>query len=906
MIALFVWLNNLGSQMDELRREHWDQIGRLERQIEELRHEPRHTDREPVAPSPPPIPTLPVVTVVPPEPLVQPVAPPPLPPPPLIAPEPPPTARDWEAIIGGNWANKAGVVVLIIALALFLQFSLTHLGPGGRVALGYVLSGSLLITGVLLEKQDLWSMYARGLIGGGWAGLYFTTYAAHAIDAARVIESPTVATALLLAVAVGMILHSLRYRSETVTGLSYFITFGTLAISPLSAFAVLAVLPLAASLLWIARRFHWTATVVGGQLCTFLLYLIHIGEVGFRPDRLVWGELALVAYWILFEIYDAAFAGRVPGLLRSSLIAINAIFFLLLSLGQWHQNRPATLWIPLFIAAALYASSCALRAQLNPPSSFGESGLDTRVTAGGYEGAAAIASALAVAGTFNAFHGFWINGALLVQAEILLWLSVRYKQSFLRHLSSITFAFPVGKLALDDIPSQSHWNPIAWATAAVALGNRLWQRELVGYSFVAAVVTATVLSFELPAEWVPFAWLLLGAVTFEISDGKDRVDWQGVSLALGVGASVGLFFRNILDFGLQGVHPWISQLACAVLMGAVAFRAHLLLHRRGASLARDLCAGLCAASLAALAHTLLPDSVVVLAWAVIVLALLEVGLRVKAMAIRAEAHALLFLTCGWLLVFNAFDDRLQIWLLSRGFLVCAPVVALLYFTRARYGIEWWERWLTRAYSFFGALVALLVIHTDFDRAVAITAWALMGFVLLLAARRNGESDFFAQAYVISALAFARVLWECVEPHRVFGFDTALLAGLPVAALFYAAEFLLPRGSAHYLEPRTWYAAAASCLVAAILWLEVRGGLLTIAWALEALALLVAGFPLRERVLRLSGLVLLCGCVLKVFFYDLSTLSRPYQILSFVALGVVLLCASAFYTRFRERFREYFL
>jgi hypothetical protein len=543
---------------------------------------------------------------------------------------------------------------------------------------------------------------------------------------------------------------------------------------------------------------------------------------------------------------------------------------------------------------------------LNPPSSFGESGLDTRVTAGGYEGAAAIASALAVAGTFNAFHGFWINGVLLVQSELLLWLSVRYKQNFLRHLSSLTFVFPLGKLALDDIPSQSTWNPIALVTAAVALANRVWQRELIGYSFVAVVVTATVLSFELPAEWVPFSWLLLGAVTFEISDGKARSDWQGVSLALGLVASVGLFFHNILDFGMQGVHPWIAQLACAALMAAAAFRAQLVRQKQGASFARDLSAGLCAASLAALAHTLLPDYVVVLAWAAIVLVLLETGLRVNAAAIRAEAHVLLFLICGWLLAFDAYDDRLQIWHLSRGFQVSAPVVALLYFTRARYGIEWWERGLTRVYSFFGAFVALLVIHTDCDRAMAITAWAVMGFVLLVVARRNGESDFFAQAYLISALAFARVLWECVEPHRVFGFNTALLAGLPVAALFYAAEFLLPRRTNHYRDPRTWYSAAASFLVAAILWLEVRGGLLTIAWALEALFLLVAGFPLRERVLRLSGLVLLCVCVLKVFFYDLSTLSRPYQILSFVALGVVLLCASAFYTRFRERFREYFL
>ena len=897
MIALFVWLRNMGAQIEELRNEHADQIRRLERQVEEL----RWSEVKPVAPEaviPPPIAAPTVVE----EPRYE---PPPLPVfvPEQYVPEPPEPAKpaaDWEGIIGGNWANKAGVVVLIIGLALFLQFSLTHLGPAGRVTLGYILSGSLLMTGVLLEKRDAWRMYARGLIGGGWAGLYFTTYAAHAIDAARVIESPTLATAMLLAVAVGMIAHSLRYRSETVTGLSYFITFGTLAISPLSAFAVIAVLPLAASLLWIARRFGWTATVVGGQAFTFLLYLIHIGEVGFRPDRLIWGEAALVAYWVLFETYDVAFAGKTSGFLRSSMIVVNTVGFLGLSLAAWQQNRPTTLWMPLFIAAALYVASGAQRARLNPPSSFA-GGLEDRAMAGGYEGAAAIASALAVAGTFNAFHGFWINAALLVQAELLLWLSVRYRQSFLRHLSSITFVFPVGKLVFDDIPAETQWTPIALATAGVALGNRLWRRELIGYSFVGAVLAATVLSFRLPSEWVPFAWLALGAVAFEISDGGERLDWLGVSLAVGVVAAVGLFFHNIKDFGLQGARPWIAQLACALLMGAVAFRTQKAGTKLGAGWARDFSAGLCAASLAALAHSLLPDSVVVLAWAAIALALLEIGRRLQAPAVRGEAHMLVFILCGWLLAFDVFDERVQMWHLSRGFLVCAPIVALLYFTRARYGIEWWERGLTRAYSFFGALVALLVIHTDFDRAAAIGLWGSMGFVLLLAARRNGESDFFGQAYVVSALALARVLWECVEPHQVFGFDTALLAGLPLAALFYAAEFLLPRGRA-----RLCYSVAASFLVAAILWLEVRGGLLTIAWALEAVTLLVAGFPLRERVLRLSGLVLLCVGVLKVFFYDLSTLSRPYQILSFVALGVALLGASAFYTRFRERFREYFL
>ena len=51
-------------------------------------------------------------------------------------------------------------------------------------------------------------MFARGLIGGGWAAVYFTTYAMHALPAAKVIDNPYLASVLLLAVASAMILHS--------------------------------------------------------------------------------------------------------------------------------------------------------------------------------------------------------------------------------------------------------------------------------------------------------------------------------------------------------------------------------------------------------------------------------------------------------------------------------------------------------------------------------------------------------------------------------------------------------------------------------------------------------------------------------------------------------------------------
>ena len=53
---------------------------------------------------------------------------------------------------------------------------------------------------------------------------------------------------------------------------------------------------------------------------------------------------------------------------------------------------------------------------------------------------------------------------------------------------------------------------------------------------------------------------------------------------------------------------------------------------------------------------------------------------------------------------------------------------------------------------------------------------------------------------------------------------------------------------------------------------------------------------RAAILRWQALTLFAIVVAKVFFYDLSTLSRFYRILSFLVLGVLLLGVSFLYQR----------
>jgi uncharacterized membrane protein len=77
-------------------------------------------------------------------------------------------------------------------------------------------------------------------------------------------------------------------------------------------------------------------------------------------------------------------------------------------------------------------------------------------------------------------------------------------------------------------------------------------------------------------------------------------------------------------------------------------------------------------------------------------------------------------------------------------------------------------------------------------------------------------------------------------------------------------------------------------------------LVTLAWGLQGLVLLAVGFPVRERVMRLSGLAVLFACILKLFVSDLAGLEPVARILSFVGLGLFLLGVSWTYTRFKEQ------
>lgn len=241
---------------------------------------------KPVAPPPPfpkpvtPQPSTPPASATPHPPVISRPIPPPLSPPPqpahLSARE---ATSQLEETLGKNWLNKLGIIALVIGISLFLAYKFPSLTNPEKVGLGYLISFVILGTGIYLERSDRYRIFARALIGGGWALTFFVTYAMHFVPYTRVIDTEAVDLILLFLVAAAMVIHTLRYDSQVVTGLAFLLAFFTVGISEDTIYSLSAGAILALGLIAIVHRRRWFELEVFGILAAYVNHFIWLTRV---------------------------------------------------------------------------------------------------------------------------------------------------------------------------------------------------------------------------------------------------------------------------------------------------------------------------------------------------------------------------------------------------------------------------------------------------------------------------------------------------------------------------------------------------------------------------------------------------------------------------------------------------
>ena len=844
--------------------------------------------------------------------------------------------QGWEAALGGSWLNKIGVLLVVVGLVLFIRYSFGMLGPAGRVAVSLTVSASMLMAGAVLERREKYRVAARGLIGGGWAGLYATTFAAHAIEAARVIENPTLATLLLAAVALGMVLHSLRYRSQTVTGVAYFVAFVTLAITQLTVFAVVALVPLAASLLYLAHRFRWTAMALAGLPATYGIYMLHAARSS--GGSLALGQTVLLVYWLVFEGFEVfdSMRRRTEGGNPSAVFPLNAICFTAVSAMQWAAVSQSTLYQFFELAAAAYLGSTLVRALLLPPSGFpAECSVLDRARRGGYEGAVTLSATFAAVAVALKLSGLSLAVGLMAEAELLFLAGHLLRQAHLRHLAAALFGVANLRLIAFDVAGGRQitvagspwyaWSPVALLEAAVFYLNRFVCHRGAFYSSFAAGLLTLVLGFEMPPAYLGPAWVLLAVALYELGLAARLREFVVQGYFVGIASLFALGLNNVLGTGRHtDWYGWLPQLCGAVLLYAFATRVGIFPKRDADSSERGMVCHVAAMAGTVLAATfllnVLETGFVGLAWLLLAVALYEFSLvaRLQQFAVQACLAGLASLLM--LVAQNVVATGLHTgW---HGWLPQLAAAAVLYGIAARSRILRGRHWsetgqevLSDLPALIGTVLAAAFLANTLPNAARAIGWAVLGLVLLVIGTRLGNFALRMQSYALAVIAFGWA-WSfnlSVEG-QVAGLPLSIVTAVAVIASFYAAELLAPRAPANMAPgeglqgfeayARFLFSWLGTLLLAALLFHEVSDKMRTVAWGIQGLGLLFAGFPLRERPMRFAGLLLLLVCVLKLFVWDLRNLDMPFRVLSFIVLGLILIGVSFFYSRFRERISRY--
>ena len=215
---------------------------------------------------------------------------------------------------------------------------------------------------------------------------------------------------------------------------------------------------------------------------------------------------------------------------------------------------------------------------------------------------------------------------------------------------------------------------------------------------------------------------------------------------------------------------------------------------------------------------------------------------------------------------------------------------------------------------------------ELDADWVVAAWAALAVALLAIAWRFGRRIFLHQGLLLGAAALARGslhnFYERSYFPAPFWLSRGLTVGVAVALLFAALPFAFQlrrppetyagtgRGplarvfGAFERRPEQVFFFIPFFLLTILLALEMRKGLVTVVWGVEAVGVFIFALWVSQRSYRLSGLALLLICVGKIVVLDVWGLHPRDRYLTFIVLGVALLGVSFLYTRFREAIRQY--
>ena len=832
----------------------------------------------------------------------------------------------FEMQLGTYWLVRIGIVMLLTAMVFFGNYAyhnfIAKVGPLGKIVLMYFGSSVLLGAGVWLpRKQESLKNYAQVVFAGGLAAIYFTTYAAHHIENLKVIQSGVFDGLLLLSWAGFMAWLADRKKSELLAVFAVGLAYYASIITNVGLFTLYSNLVLTAVALVFLVRNRWAALSFGSLLATYggyaywrfyidgrWLWHLSLSDADFRL-----GNLFLLGYWILFTA--AVFLSRdekFSGEPRAGFLTINnSAFFGLVVLARFFVHSDSFWKFSLLFGGVLLGLAALARHRFESERLVANSFLTQGLV-------------LVTLGVMTYFTGLRLAIMLAAESVVLLILSDQRKNLILRVAAFLTAVLASGWAAFGMRQFNRPDLCLGAGVGALLAFNAWWSRrhdvaaekspalpESAFFTTVALLVWAVTTWNNASPENLPLV-LAVETVLLTMSYYAARV--PEIPLLGQFYLILAQVIWLLESFDSHAPWPWWNP---ALLIAIGVALSHWWqrqpipgLDRQGSQLIQGVYALGAVGVLFFWLHPLLSAP----AWLAFS-SLLAVGLTVYGAVTRAwllAAFGQLFLAVsGWEFMNQLWREKPD-W-----YVALVPMASLLTLS---FGAAIW----------FGRRPEIKVEYGDSILPVALLyRWAAVLMSLVWIYHYIPAREWFWVLLLVGAGIFWEAGWRksregllCGAVFTSAGFflywfplrneSIVYWPNLIAILIFLGQQRLARRMTEHYLFEEAWHTTMI-LLGGLSLWrfeskwvmlLQSEGFYLTVAWAGLALPLFIAGLMLRERMYRWLGLGVL-GCALgRVVLFDVWKLGTLYRILSFLALGVVLLVLGFLYNKYQEKIREW--
>lgn len=307
-------------------------------------------------------------------------------------------------------------------------------------------------------------------------------------------------------------------------------------------------------------------------------------------------------------------------------------------------------------------------------------------------------------------------------------------------------------------------------------------------------------------------------------------------------------------------------------------------------------------------------AVLVVFWLIYVVAAIGYELRVPIATLRASsamlllANAVLVSLAGYLMLSygGGPDESETLWVIA---LAVAHIGLGAFGFRGRMSSE-----IGAGLIAVGLGLSAIGLGLALSGPALVVGWTVEAVVLAWVARRTGDRRAFVFVFLFLGLAVVHVLaFEAPPDALLVGVDDLAdaLVGIAIIALgaLAVSRLLDSEGREQRLIlDITALTALVYLPSVAIVDTWTTGELsdpgqtaqlvLSAFWSATGLAAIVYGLVRDNRSARLAGLALLGIAVVKVFLFDLAALDSIYRVLSFLALGMLLLAGAFAYQRLR--------